>query len=162
MVRRAHSELEHVVTWIALNITRTTLVVFKTITAHADISDSHKRYPQVGLALVSRPCHVGQCPTSHVTLQGPRAGTHRTDTMDRSPRVEVLKECRIGSPACTDQVASILVRDVLSLQSESSWELCLLHSHHNSFISASFPFIPVLFLSSPSPLCRWLRRLPPA
>ena len=45
----------------------------------------------VGLALVSHPCHVGQCPTSHVALQGPRAGTHGTDSVDRSPGAEVLK-----------------------------------------------------------------------
>ena len=65
--------------WIALNITKTTLVVSKTLTARADISDSHKRYPQVGLALVSHPCHVGGRPTSRVVLQGPGARTDRPE-----------------------------------------------------------------------------------
>ena len=34
-----------VIMWIALNNTKTTLVVFKTLTVCADISDSHKQYP---------------------------------------------------------------------------------------------------------------------
>ena len=38
MVRRGHSESEHVIAGIALNNTKTTLVVCKTLTAHADIS----------------------------------------------------------------------------------------------------------------------------
>ena len=76
--------------WIALNITKTTLVVSKTLTAHADILDSHKRYPKVGLALVSRPCHVGGHPTSRVVLQGPGACTCGMDSVDRSPGVEVF------------------------------------------------------------------------
>jgi hypothetical protein len=42
VVRHAHSELERVVTQIALNITKTTLVVFKTLTVCADILDLHK------------------------------------------------------------------------------------------------------------------------
>ena len=42
VVRCAHSESEHVVMQIALNNTKTTLVVFKTLTVHAAISDSHK------------------------------------------------------------------------------------------------------------------------
>ena len=91
VVQRAHSESEHVVTQIALNNTKTTLVVFKSLTACADISELYKRLPRVGLALVSRPCHVGQCPMSRVALQGPGAGASRTDSMDRSPGAEVLK-----------------------------------------------------------------------
>ena len=42
VVQHAHSESERVVTQIALNITKTTLVVFKTLTACADILDLHK------------------------------------------------------------------------------------------------------------------------
>ena len=42
VIRRAHSESERVVTWIALNNTKTTLVVFKSLTARADISELYK------------------------------------------------------------------------------------------------------------------------
>ena len=90
VVRRAHSESERVVARIALNITKTTLVVCKTLTARVDISESYKRLPQVGLALVSCSCHVGGRPTSRVTLQGPGARTCRTDSADRSPGAEVF------------------------------------------------------------------------
>ena len=47
--------------------------------------------PQVRLALVSRPCHIGQRLMSRVTLQGPRAGMCRMECADWSPVVEVLK-----------------------------------------------------------------------
>ena len=77
VVQHAHSESECIVTRITLNNTKTTLVVFKSLTAHADISKLYKQLPRVGLAQVGRPCHIGGRPTSHVTLQGPRAGTHR-------------------------------------------------------------------------------------
>ena len=63
-------------------------------------------------------------------------------------------------PARTDQVASILVRDILSLQAESSWEPCLLCSHHISFVSDPFPFISVSFSPPPMPLRRWSHRPP--
>jgi hypothetical protein len=42
VIRRAHSESERVVARIALNNTKTTLVVFKSLTAHADISELYK------------------------------------------------------------------------------------------------------------------------
>ena len=42
VVRRAHSESERVVAQIALNNTKTTLVVFKSLTAHVDISELYK------------------------------------------------------------------------------------------------------------------------
>ena len=90
VIRRTHSESEHVVTRIALNNTKTTLVVFKSLTAHADISELYKRLPRVGLVLVCRPCHVGGRPTSRVTLQGPGAGARGTGCADRSPRAEVF------------------------------------------------------------------------
>ena len=77
--------------WATLNITKTTLVVSKTLTARADISDSHKQYPQVGLALVSCPCHVGGRPTLCIVLQGPGVGASGTESTDRLPAVEVLK-----------------------------------------------------------------------
>ena len=91
VIRRAHSESERVVTRIALNNTKTTLVVFKSLTARADISELYKRLPRVGLALVRRPCHVGGRPTSRVTLQGPGAGARGTGYADRLPGAEVLK-----------------------------------------------------------------------
>ena len=91
VVQRAHSKSERVIARIALNITKTTLVACKTLTAHADISELYKQYPQVGLVLVSRPCHVGRCPTSHIVLQGPGAGARGTDSTDRLPAAEVLK-----------------------------------------------------------------------
>ena len=90
VIRRAHSKSERVVARIALNNTKTTLVVFKFLTARADISESYKRLPRVGLVLVRRPCHVGGCPTSRVALQGPGAGARGTGCADRSPRVEVF------------------------------------------------------------------------
>ena len=77
--------------WITLNNTKTSLVGFKTLTAHADILDSHKQFPQVGLALVSCPCHVGQRQMSRVMLQGPEAGTCGMEHVDRLPGAEVLK-----------------------------------------------------------------------
>ena len=91
VIRRAHSESERVVAWIALNNTKTTLVVFKSLTARADISELYKRLPRVGLVLVHRPCHVGGRPTSRVALQGPGAGARGTECADRSPAAEVLK-----------------------------------------------------------------------
>ena len=91
VIQRAHSESERVVARIALNNTKTTLVVFKSLTARADIPELHKRLPQVGLAQESRPCHVGGCPTSRVALQGPGAGAHGTGCMDGPPRAEVFK-----------------------------------------------------------------------
>ena len=42
VVRRAHSKSERVIAWIALNITKTTLVVCKTLTARADILELYK------------------------------------------------------------------------------------------------------------------------
>ena len=42
VIQRAHSESERVVARIALNNTKTTLVVFKSLTAHADISELYK------------------------------------------------------------------------------------------------------------------------
>ena len=91
VIRRAHSESERVVVQIALNNTKTTLVVFKSLTAHADISELYKRLPQVGLVLVRRPCHVGGRPTSRVALQGPGAGVRGMGCADRLPGAEVLK-----------------------------------------------------------------------
>ena len=91
VIRRAHSESECVVVRIALNNTKTTLVVSKSLTAHADISELYKQLPRVGLVLVRRPCHVGGRPTSRVALQGPGAGTRGTECADRSPAAEVLK-----------------------------------------------------------------------
>ena len=90
VIRRAHSELERVVARIALNNTKTTLVVFKSLTACADISELYKRLPRVGLVLVHRPCHVGGRSTSRVTLQGPGAGARGTECADRSPGAEVF------------------------------------------------------------------------
>ena len=91
VIRRAHSKSERVVARIALNNTKTTLVVFKSLTARADISELYKRLPRVGLVLVRRPCHVGGRPTSRVTLQGPGAGVRGTECADQSPTAEVLK-----------------------------------------------------------------------
>ena len=91
VIRCAHSESECVVAQTALNNTKTTLVVFKSLTARADISELYKRLPRVGLVLVRRPCHVGGCPMSHVMLQGPGAGTRGTECADRLPVAEVLK-----------------------------------------------------------------------
>ena len=45
VIRRAHSESERVVAQIALNNTKTTLVVFKSLTARVDISELYKRFP---------------------------------------------------------------------------------------------------------------------
>ena len=59
VVRCAHSKSECVIAGIALNSTKTTLVVCKTLTACADISELYKRLPRVGIALVHRSCHVG-------------------------------------------------------------------------------------------------------
>ena len=42
VIRRAHSKSERVVVWTALNNTKTTLVVFKSLTARADISELYK------------------------------------------------------------------------------------------------------------------------
>ena len=91
VIQRAHSESERIVTWVTLNITKATLVVFKSLTACVDILELYKRLPQVGLVLVSRPCHVGGRPTSHIALQGPGAGVRIMDSADRSPGAEVLK-----------------------------------------------------------------------
>ena len=41
VVRCAHSKSERVIAWIALNITKTTLVVCKTLTARAEIGRAH-------------------------------------------------------------------------------------------------------------------------
>ena len=89
--RRAHSKSERVVARIALNNTKTTLVVFKSLTARVDISELYKRLPRVGLVLVRRPCHVGGRPTSRVALQGPGAGVRGTGCADRSPGAEAFK-----------------------------------------------------------------------
>ena len=75
VIQRTHSESERVVARITLNNTKTTLVVFKSPTARADILELYKQLPRVGLVLVRRPCHVGGRPTSRVALQGPGAGT---------------------------------------------------------------------------------------
>ena len=91
VVRCAHSKSERVVAGIALNSTKTTLVVCKTLTACADILELYKRLPRVGIALVRRSCHVGRRPTLHVALQGPRAGAHRADIADRLPGAEDFK-----------------------------------------------------------------------
>ena len=90
VIRRAHSKSERVVVRTALNNTKTTLVVFKSLTARADISELYKWLPRVGLVLVRRPCHVGGRSTSRVALQGPGAGARRTECADRSPRAEVF------------------------------------------------------------------------
>ena len=90
VIRRAHSKLERVVARTALNNTKTTLVVFKSLTVCADISGLYKRLPRVGLVLVRRPCHVGGRPTSRVALQGPGVGAHGTECADRSPGAEVF------------------------------------------------------------------------
>ena len=91
VVRCAHSELERIVARIAPNNTKTTLVVFKSLTACVDILELYKRLPRVGIAQVGRPCHVGGRPTLHVTLQGPGVGARETDCADRPPGVEVFK-----------------------------------------------------------------------
>ena len=91
MIQRAHSESERIIAQITLNNTKTTLVVFKSLTARADILELHKQLPRVGLVQVSRPCHVGGRPTSRVALQGPGVGTCRTGCADRPPRAEVFK-----------------------------------------------------------------------
>ena len=91
VIRRAHSESERVVARIAFNNTKTTLVVVKSLTACADISELYKRLPRVGLVLVHRPCHVGGRPTSRVALQGPGAGARGTECADRSPGAEAFK-----------------------------------------------------------------------
>ena len=91
VVRCAHSESERVVAQIAPNNTKTTLVVFKSLTVRADISELYKQLPQVGIAQVGRPCHVGGRPRSRVALQGPGVGARRTDCADRLPRAEVFK-----------------------------------------------------------------------
>ena len=91
VIRRAHSESERVVARTALNNTKTTLVVFKSLTARADNSEWYKRLPRVGLVLVRRPCHVGGRPMSCVTLQGPGAGMRGTECADQSPAAEVFK-----------------------------------------------------------------------
>ena len=82
MVRCAHSESERVVARITLNNTKTTLVVFKSLTVRADISELYKRLPQVGIVQVGRPCHVGGRPTLRVALQGPGAGARGMDSAD--------------------------------------------------------------------------------
>ena len=76
---------------IALNNTKTTLVVFKSLTVRADISELYKRLPQVGIVQVGRPCHVGGHPMLRIALQGPGAGARRMGCMDRPPRAEVFK-----------------------------------------------------------------------
>ena len=91
VIRRTHSKSECVVAQIALNNTKTTLVVFKSLTARADISELYKQLPRVGLVLVRRPCNVGGRPTSRVTLQGPGAGARGTECVDRLPGVEAFK-----------------------------------------------------------------------
>ena len=91
VIRRAHSESERVVARIALNNTKTTLVVSKSLTARADISELYKQLPRVGLVLVRRPCHIGGRPMSRVALQGPGVGARGTECADRSPGAEVLK-----------------------------------------------------------------------
>ena len=91
MIRRAHSKSERVVARIALNNTKTTLVVFKSLTVRADISELYKQLPRVGLVLVRRPCHVGGRLMSHVALQGPGAGAHGTGCADRPPGAEAFK-----------------------------------------------------------------------
>jgi hypothetical protein len=91
VIRHTHSESERVVARIALNNTKTTLVVFKSLTARADISELYKQLPRVGLVLVRRPCHVGGRPTSCVALQGPGVGARGTECVDRPPRAEAFK-----------------------------------------------------------------------
>ena len=91
MIRCAHSESERVVARIALNNTKTTLVVFKSLTARADISELYKQLPRVGLVLVHRPCHVGGHLTSRIALQGPGAGACGTGCADRPPGAEAFK-----------------------------------------------------------------------
>ena len=76
---------------ITLNNTKTTLVVFKSLTARVDIPELYKRLPRVGLVLVRCPCHVGGRPMSRVALQGPGAGAHGMGCADRPPRAEVFK-----------------------------------------------------------------------
>ena len=91
VIRRAHSKSEHVVARIALNNTKTTLVVFKSLTARADISELYKQLPRIGLVLVHRPCHVGGRPMLHVALQGPGVGACGTGCADRPPGAEAFK-----------------------------------------------------------------------
>ena len=91
VVRHAHSESERVVTRIAPNNTKTTLVVFKSLTVRADISELYKRLPRVEIAQVGRPCHVGGRPMSRVALQGPGVGARGTDCADQPPGAEVFK-----------------------------------------------------------------------
>ena len=74
VVRPLPSESARCASWIALNNTKSNLGGFKALKVHAGIPDAHKRRPQWGLVLPSRPCHVGGRPTSRVMLQGPGAG----------------------------------------------------------------------------------------
>ena len=60
--------------WITLNNTKSDLGGLKALKARAGIPDAHKRRPQWGLVLPSRPCHVGGHLMSRVVLQGPGAG----------------------------------------------------------------------------------------
>ena len=73
-VRPLPSELARCASRIALNNTKSDLGSFKALKVRAGIPDAHKRRPQWGLVLPSRPCHVGGHPTSRVVLQGPGAG----------------------------------------------------------------------------------------
>ena len=91
VIRCAHSESERVVARITLNNTKTTLVVFKSLTTRADIPELYKQLPRVGLVLVRRPCHVGGRLTSRVALQGPGVGARGTGCADQPPRAEAFK-----------------------------------------------------------------------
>jgi hypothetical protein len=88
VVRPLPSESARCASQIALNNTKSDLGGFKALKAHVGIPDAHKRRPQWGLVLPSRPCHVGGRPTSHVALQGPGAGAKRSDNSGRSAALE--------------------------------------------------------------------------
>ena len=77
VIRRIPSESGCSGALIPLNHTKTVQGCLKPLKMCTGISDSHKHCPQWGLVLPDRPCHVGQCPTSRVELQGPGVGTYR-------------------------------------------------------------------------------------
>jgi hypothetical protein len=91
VVRPLPSESARCASRIALNNTKSDLGSFKALKARAGIPDAHKRRPQWGLVLPSRPCHVGGRPTSRVALQGPGAGAKRSDDSGRSAAPERTK-----------------------------------------------------------------------
>jgi hypothetical protein len=74
-LRRISSESGRSGALIILNNTNIILVCFKALKTRAGLSGSNKRRPQWGLVPPSRPCHVGQRPTSRDASQGPGVST---------------------------------------------------------------------------------------